>query len=74
MKYSSIFFILGLFVISTNSKPIDSENDIVSDDDKSEEKDVKITKFHATTNIQLRYVIYSQDLYFNDLICCYAKY
>jgi len=57
MKYRNIFFILGLFVISTNSKPIDSENDIVSDDDKSEEKDVKITKFHATTNIQLRYAI-----------------
>ena len=54
MKYSSILFILGLFVISTNSKPIDSENDIVSDDDKIEEKGVKITKFHATTNIQLR--------------------
>ena len=54
MKYRNIFFILGLFVISTNSKPIDSENDIVSDDGKSEEKDVKITKFHATTNIQLR--------------------
>ena len=56
MKFCDFFFILALFVISTNSKPIDSENDIVSDDDKSEEEDVKITKFHATTNIQLRYV------------------
>ena len=60
MKYRNIFFTLGLLVISTNSKPIDSENDIVSDDGKSEEKDVKITKFHATTNIQLRYFFISK--------------
>ena len=48
MKLSSISFILALIVISINATHLDFEYD-------SEEKGVKITKFHATTIKQLRY-------------------
>ena len=48
MKLSSISFVLALIVISINATPLDYEYE-------SEEKGVKITKFHATTIKQLRY-------------------